>query len=52
MEQWKLALADAEEAFSELSAQASSISIRTPELEETELLRDSIRKRVNPEEGK
>lgn len=51
MEQWKLALADAEEAYSEISAQAGAVSIRTVELEEAEILRDSIRKRMNPDDG-
>jgi len=52
MEQWKQALNDADEAFSEIAATAGSISIRTPELDEVETFRDSIRKHLSPDEVK
>jgi len=52
MEQWQTALDDAEAAFSIIATEAGAISIRTVELDEVEALRDSIRKRLNPDEGK
>jgi len=52
MGQWKPALTDAEAAFSEIADTAGLMSIRTPELEEVEALRDSIRKHLDPDEGK
>jgi len=52
MEQWKQALTDADAAFSEIAGTAGAISIRTVELEEVEAFRDSIRKRLSPDESK
>jgi hypothetical protein len=52
MEDMNSALTDADAAVSELIEEAGKISIRIAELDEAEALRDSIRKRLNPDEVK
>jgi hypothetical protein len=47
LQQWDKALADAEKVFQELLGAAGGMSLRTPELDAAEALRDKIKAKID-----